>query len=144
MKLLRIAVAFALLCAPLAANAQVQYRGDFGANVNVGPQTPLPVALGVDAAGNPTAGATTRTVVAFRQTCSTSAVQMASNALSNGAVIKALSTNSGTAYIGRTGVTTSTGYPLAAGEAISYGVANTSQLYLICSDATSVVAVTGN
>lgn len=156
MKLLRHLAAVALLCASPALAQTAYGTADLSRNAAVvdvpatGPNGQTTAKAQVTVAVDPITGAVSsggtsgRTAVAFRQTCTTSAVQMASNALQNGVVIKALSTNGGTAYIGPSGVTTSTGYPLAAGEAISYGVANTSQLYLICSDATSVVAVTGN
>ncbi len=93
---------------------------------------------------SPTTNTTSQTVVALQQTCTTSAVQFSTNTLTNGVVIKALTTNTGTAYIGPAGVTTSTGFPLKAGEAISYAVANTNQLYLICSGSSDVIAATGN
>lgn len=157
MKLLRLSVVAALLCAPLPAFAQTAYgTSDLSRNAAVvdvpgtGPngQTTIKAQATVSidpATGSASSGGTSgRAAIAFRQTCTASAVAMASNALQNGVVIKALSTNGGTAYLGPAGVTTSTGYPLAAGEAISYGVANTSQLYLICSDTSSVIAVTGN
>lgn len=89
-------------------------------------------------------GATGTALVSFQQTCTTSAVQFPSNTFSNGFVVKKIS-GTGTAYIGPSGETTSTGYPLASiGEAISYGGNNSNLAYLICSDSATVVAVTGN
>lgn len=89
-------------------------------------------------------GISSAALVSYQQTTTASAVQMASNALANGIVCQALTTNTGTDYIGPSGVTTGTGYPLVAGQAISYGVANSNQLYLIGSNTSDVVACTGN
>ncbi len=156
MKLARLALAGALCCAPFTAHAQTVYgTADLNRNTCVvdvvgnGPSgqsaTKAACAVSIDGpSGRATQGASGQAAVALRQTSTTSAVALPSNALSNGVIVKALSTNSGTAYIGPAGVTTSNGYPLAAGEAISYGVANTNQLYLIGSDATQIIAVTGN
>lgn len=140
---LRLLAAAVLLCAPLSVFAQPT-------GVPVGSTDPIRVAvpvIGVDPdTKQPTSagGTSGNAAVAFRQFCTTSAVAMADNKLRNGVIIKALSDNSSIAYIGPVGVSASTGYPLAAGEAISYGVANTTQLYLICSAASGAVAVTGN
>ncbi|CAL4866743.1 hypothetical protein MMA231_00987 [Asticcacaulis sp. MM231] len=83
-------------------------------------------------------------VVSFQQTCTTSAVALAANDFSNGFVVTALSTNTGTVYIGGSGVSASTGYPLVAGQSIAYGAANASQGYIICTNAADKVGVTGN
>lgn len=92
----------------------------------------------------PTGGATVSPVVSFQQITTTSAVALQSHAYSNGVVLKAASDNAGFVYVGGVGVTTSTGYPLAAGEPISYGVANSNQVYIVGADALQVVKVTGN
>ncbi len=89
-------------------------------------------------------GATSGPIVSFRQTSTASAVALPSNALTNGIVCTAASTNTGTAYLGGSGETTSTGYPLAAGYSISYGVNNSNLVYLIGSDTSKVIACTGN
>ena len=74
----------------------------------------------------------------------TSAVALPSQALANGVVITAATANTGTVYVGPSGVTSSTGYPLAAGVSISYAVANLSSIYIIGTNGTDVVAFTGN
>jgi hypothetical protein len=90
------------------------------------------------AASNPSA------IYSGQQTCNITVAALPAQALVNGVVVKALKTNTATVYLGGSAVTTSTGYPLAAGEAISYAVANLSDVYLICQNATDVVAITGN
>ena len=95
-------------------------------SVNVGPLT------------NPSS------VASARQTCATSAAALPTLALVNGVAVKALAANVTTVYVGGPGVTTSTGYPLAPGEAISYGASNQNGVYLVCSNATDIVAFTGN
>jgi hypothetical protein len=100
----------------------------------VGQNTPLPTQ------SLPTAAA----VASFQQTCTTSAAPLTSATYTNGYVITASSSNTGTVYIGGSTVTTSTGYPLSPGQSISYGAANSNQAYMICANTTDKVAVTGN
>ena len=92
----------------------------------------------------PTVSANPSAIVAGRQTCSTTATALPSVALTNGPVIQALSTNTGKVYIGPLGVTTTTGYPLVAGQPISYGVQQLSAVFIVCDNATDIVAFTGN
>ena len=73
-----------------------------------------------------------------------SAVAMPSQALVNGIVIKAGKANTGTIYVGQSGTTPSTGYPLSAGEAISYGATNLSAVFYVCTVVTDSIAITGN
>ena len=97
------------------------------------------VALPVSAtASNPSS------IYSHRQTTTTSAVALPSQALVNGIVITANAANAGTVYVGPSGVTSSTGYPLAAGQSISYAVADLSSIYIIGTNTTDVVAFTGN
>lgn len=97
---------------------------------------------GGGSAANPNANPAT--VYSGKQTCTTGAVALPSQALVNGIVIQSTTTNTGTAYTGPAGVTTATGYSLVPGQAISYGVSNLSAVYLICSNATDTVTFTGN
>lgn len=93
----------------------------------------------------PTAqGGNPATIYSGVQTCTTGAVALPSQTLANGVVIQATPTNTGTVDVGPATVTTSTGYDLVAGQAISYGVANLSAVYLICANATDTVSFTGN
>ena len=104
------------------------------------------VPLGGCVAGGTCVGptGTGSTVFSGQQSCTTSAVALPSQGLANGIVVTALSSNSSTVYVGGASVTTSTGYPLAAGQSISYALANVSSIYVICSAASGGVAFTGN
>jgi len=61
-----------------------------------------------------------------------SAVAFSSNAIKS-VTIKALVGNTISVYVGPTGVTTSTGYELIAGDSITLALANTNTIYLIAS-----------
>lgn len=80
----------------------------------------------------------------FQQTLAASAAALASNAYTVGIVITALTTNTGTVYVGGPGVTASTGYPMVPGQSISYAVSNSNLVYVIGTNTTDQVAVTGN
>jgi len=143
--MLGAALALLALSAPILAAAQdtavPRYkRADgqlsFGQGVQV---------LGSD--GNPLPGGrplNPTTIYSAQKTCAVTAAALTAHALVNGVVLSSLSTNTGTVYVGPSGVTVSTGYPLVPGEKISYGVTNTSAVFIICTNATDVVAVTGN
>lgn len=53
----------------------------------------------------------------------------------NGTAVKALSTNTGIVYVGGPGVTVATGYPLAAGEAVSLDLLDGDEVWAIASAA---------
>lgn len=89
-------------------------------------------------------GATSGAVVSFHQTTTASAVALGSHTYTNGIVIQALTANSLAICTGGTGVTTSTGYCLSPGQAISYGVANSNQVFIVGSNTSDIVQVTGN
>ena len=84
------------------------------------------------------------TIYSGQQAATGSAAALPSYALSNGIVITAKSANSGTIYVGPSGVTISTGYPLAAGQSISYAVTNLSAISILGSASGDGVAFTGN
>ena len=50
-----------------------------------------------------------------------------------GVLVKAISTNTGIVYIGKTGVTTISGYELTAGEAVSIEIDNVNKIFAIAS-----------
>lgn len=50
---------------------------------------------------------------------------------SRGVLVKALSTNSAEVYIGGSNVSTSNGYPLAAGEAVGLELADASDMFAV-------------
>jgi hypothetical protein len=91
-----------------------------------------------------TALATTSPVVSFAQTTTTSAVALPNNTLTNGLICTAGKSNSGTVYVGGAGVTSSNGYPLAGGQSISFGVANSNQVYIVGSDSSETIVCVGN
>lgn len=84
------------------------------------------------------------TVYTAQQTATSSAVALAARALVNGIVVTNLSTSTNTAYVGATGVTAATGYPLVPGQSISFGVTNASAVFIIAPTGSPVVAVAGN
>lgn len=79
----------------------------------------------------------------FQQVMTLSAAALAAYAYSTGIVLKALLTNTGTIFVGGSGTTSGSGYPLTAGESISYAINNTDLIYVIGTNTTDVVAVTG-
>jgi len=102
----------------------------------------------MDSAGNLLVKATPATapsaIYSGQQTATTSAAALPSQAFVNGVILKSIVGNTGTIYIGPSTVTTSNGYPLTAGEAISYSIANSSTIYMIGTNATDKLAITGN
>lgn len=82
---------------------------------------------------------TTANLYTGQVTVNTTQVQVnsSSHTLSNGVIIKAPSTNSGNIYVGKTGVTSSTGDVLEPGEARGYAVNNTNLLYIISAASTT-------
>jgi hypothetical protein len=83
------------------------------------------------------------------QTATASAVALPSQLMINGVVLKADYANAGTILIGPCAtLTTANGYPLKAGEAISYGPANIvnnlSSICIIDTVTTDIIHFTGN
>ncbi len=74
--------------------------------------------------------------VAGQTSVGISEVQLPNNPVYMSVTVKANNANSGTVYVGLTGVTTSTGFELGAGESVSLPVDNTNRIFVI-SDATS-------
>lgn len=101
-----------------------------------------PVSLAT-APTTPTQPAGFASVIAFQQSVTASAVALASNAV-HGFCVKALPTNSITVYVGASGVTTGTGYPLVADDSFCYQGSNTNLVYVIASTTGASVAVSGN
>lgn len=69
-----------------------------------------------------TVGTTSAVINVGQQTVSTTAVQVSASSTvpTNGIIIQALSTNAGSIFVGGSGVTTSTGFELVAGQAMSF------------------------
>ena len=76
-----------------------------------------------------------------QQAATGTAAALSAQILTNSIAIVALSSNTGTVYVGGVGVTTGTGYPLAPGQAIGYTIANANAVYIV---GTGTVAWTGN
>lgn len=105
-------------------------------------QTTQPVSL-ASAPTTPTQPTGFGSLVEFQQAVTASAVALATNSTHNFCV-KALPTNALTVYVGGSGETTSTGYPLQAGDWICFQLSNSNLVYVIASATGSSVAVTGN
>jgi len=67
-----------------------------------------------------------------------------SQAISNGVIVQALSTNAGLVYIGPSGVTTSTGFQLQPGQATSVAVNNLSTVFVIAATSGDGVCYVGS
>lgn len=67
-------------------------------------------------------------------------IVVASNPASNGVLVKAPIANTGTIYIGGSGVTTGNGYPLDPGENITIEIDNANKIYAIASVDNQTVA----
>ena len=63
---------------------------------------------------------------------------------SGGCVLKADAANAGTIYIGATGVTSSTGYPLTAGQAVPLSIKNLVTVFAIASQASQKLHILGS
>lgn len=74
-------------------------------------------------------------------TSNTSAVQLQAGSIAakNGMLVQALSTNTASVFIGGSGVTTSTGYELVAGQAVPFTASNVNVLYVIGANNTDKV-----
>ena len=78
-------------------------------------------------------------------TVGTTAVQLTatSTPCKKGVLAKALSTNGDKVYVGKSGVTTGTGYELTAGETVAIEVDNVNKVYAIAGAAGQVVCWIG-
>ena len=90
------------------------------------------------------ASANPSTIYSYQQIATTSAVALPSQALVNGITLTALGTNTQSIYVGPSGVTTSTGFPLSPGQSSSYAVTNLNAIYMIGQNTADVLAFTGN
>lgn len=99
-------------------------------NLNVNLSSLPALAAGTNAIG--TVGTTPGAVNVNQKTVNTTAVQLSASATTptNGITVQALSTNSASVFVGGSGVTTSTGFELQAGQSVAFTcVLNT--LYII-------------
>lgn len=86
-------------------------------------------------------GTTSASVNVGQTTSGTTAVQLdaSSIASTNGILVQALSTNTASVFIGGSGVTTSTGFELQAGQAVPFTCNNITNLYVVGSNTTDKV-----
>lgn len=105
-------------------------------------QSSIPVAatLSAGSAAIGTVGTTSAAVSVGQQTSNTSAVQLSagSNVPTNGIIVEALKANAAPVYIGGSGVLTTTGFELQAGQAVSF-TCNLNTLYVIGANNTDKV-----
>lgn len=150
-RLLGLALAGAMLCAPMAraANDTFNINGlpfftsvpggflpAFAAyfpNGLGGPTNPLTVAPPVPA-----------TLYNVPATLSASAAALPSQALVNGLTCYPNSANVGTNYWGGTGLTTSNGVPMIAGQPFAVATNNSSAVYILGANTTDTVRCVGN
>jgi hypothetical protein len=85
-------------------------------------------------------------IVSDYVTVTTSAAPLPSRALTNGIIVKADKSNAGTVYVGGTADAANSPrwYPLAPGEAMSYGVTNLGQVSTYGTLATDILRFSGN
>jgi hypothetical protein len=100
-----------------------------------------PVSL-ASAPTTPTQPAGFGALIGFQQAVTASAVALATNA-SHSFCVQALPANTITVYVGPSGITTSTGFPLQAGQTACWSLSNTNLVYVIASTTGASVAVTG-
>lgn len=121
----------------------IHYRNaDTLNDVPVSAANPLPVTPAGGSASNPNANPAAP--FAGQQTTTTSAAALPNQPMVNSIAVKALSTNTGTVYIGPVGITASTGYPLAPGEAMGFSVTNANAVYILGQNTTDKVAYAGS
>ena len=83
--------------------------------------------------------------IANVQTATLSAAQLPPAALYSGVVLKADTSNAGIIFVGPcANMSTTTGYPLKAGEAISYGITSPALVCMIGQNTTDILHFTGN
>jgi hypothetical protein len=84
-------------------------------------------------------------IISNTQTATTSAAALPAAALYSGVVLKADASNSGIIFVGScSSLTAQSGYPLKAGEAISYGVTSLASVCMLGTVTTDILHFTGN
>lgn len=81
--------------------------------------------------------------VAGQTTVGLAQVQLPNNPVYMSVTVKANNANSGTVYVGLTGVTTLTGFELGAGESVSLPVDNTNRIFVISDAASQTISYVG-
>ncbi|AMS02859.1 hypothetical protein BJD57_gp27 [Gordonia phage Vivi2] len=91
----------------------------------------------------PMTGPVAKNLIHGQQAVTTTAAALPSNLLVNGVRVR----NGGTTevvYIGKSGVTTANGYPLAPGESVHVPVDNTNLVFVIAGATGSTISYLGN
>lgn len=88
-------------------------------------------------------------IQSYGLTCTGSVQQLPAGAFQNGFVVIANPNNAGTIWIGGPNVSSTPGtgglgYPLAAGQPISYGAGNSANASVVCTNSGDTLQVTGN
>lgn len=95
----------------------------------------MPAVIGANPATLSKSVSSSSTAVALAAASTATTTRRAQSA---GVLIKALSTNSETVYVGGSDVTTSNGYPLAASESVSLPIDDPSRIYIVGTSSTTV------
>ncbi len=82
-------------------------------------------------------------VVSGQQTATSTATALANHSLNDSVTIAAPSTNAAAVYIGPAGITSSTGFALAAGQSVTLPINNTSLVYILAPTGSPVVSYIG-
>lgn len=92
--------------------------------------------------GTVTAKPSLPVLVTGQTTSNTSQVQLnaTSHVVTNGVIVKALSTNTASVFVGVSGVTTTTGYELTAGQSVTLYPSNSNVIYIIGANTTDKVS----
>lgn len=91
-----------------------------------------------------TASSLPAVIISNQQAVTASSVVLPTNALTQGFVLTALSTNLISVYWGPSGVTTSTGVELPPGSSVFIPVSNTNVIYVVASTTGATVTFGGN
>jgi len=114
---------------------------DSSANLKVNVSAALPAGANTIGAVN-TQPTGFGTLIGFQQAVTASAVALSSNA-AHSFCVTALPANTINIYVGPSGVTTSTGFPLQPGQTACWSLSNTNLVYVIAASTGASVAVTG-
>jgi hypothetical protein len=132
---------------PWTSNVTQVAGSALGAPSNYGTSPGAVAVTGVNAFITNVAAVTTQAtgfgaVIGFQQSATASAVALASNA-SHSFCVQALPANTINVYVGPSGITTSTGFPLQPGQSACWQLSNTNLVYVIASTTGAGVAVSG-
>ncbi len=87
---------------------------------------------------------TANPVSAGVQACTTTAAQLPTAALTTGVLVSADAANTGKVFVGGSAVSTSTGFPLSSGAAVSIDVTSQSMVWIVCQNTVDVIHFVGH